>query len=397
MDAPGESAASDPTRGIAPAPAPGDAARSGSNASAAPLRDAPEAAPLAEVGRALRRLEPRLRSSPTVRLRMAAVALLLVTAAGSAGYVLIEGMSPLDALFMTVTTISTVGYREVTPLHTTGRIFTMVLIVCGVGTTLYLLTIVAETLLEGHLSDFWGKARMQRHIDQLSGHVVVCGYGRFGRAVCDELARQGVERVVVDSDPGLEAELRESGASYVIGSALSDDVLERAGIARARAVVIATPSDPDNVFIVLSVRERNPELRIHARGETEAGLRRLRLAGADQVISAYQMGGMRVAASILRPSVVDFLEISTPGRGETIDLEEVRLERGARLAGATIASLERDHARVRVVAVKHEGDAIQLIPEPGTALAEGDLLVVIGDRESLESLAQQCTETPPTR
>lgn len=321
---------------------------------------------------------------------IAAVALALVTTVGTAGYMLIEGMSLIDALFMTITTITTVGYREVTELHTAGRLFTMTLIVLGVGTTLYLLTVVAETVIEGHLRDFWGRARMQRTIDQLSGHVVVCGYGRFGRAVSEELARQDVEVVIIDSDPAMEPALSEAGVSYVIGSALSDEVLEKAGLARARAVVVATPSDPDNVFITLSAREKNPQLRIHARGETEAGLRRLRLAGADQAISAYQMGGLRVAASILRPSVVDFLEISTPGRGETIDLEEVRLDPQARIAGATIERLERAHARVRVVAVKRAGEAIQLIPEPGTILGGGDLLVVIGDRQSLEGLAAQC-------
>lgn len=344
----------------------------------------------------VRRAEPRRLRSPASRLRMAAIALVAVTAIGTAGYMLIEGMPFIDAIFMTVTTMSTVGYREVQELHTGGRVFTMLLIVCGVGTTLYLLTIVAETLLEGHLQDFWGKARMQRNIDELSGHVVVCGYGRFGRAVCDELARQDVERVIIDADPNVESELRGAGASYVLGSALSDEVLERAGVARARAVVIATPSDPDNVFITLSVREKNAGVRIHARGETEAGLRRLRLAGADQVISAYQMGGMRVAASILRPSVVDFLEISTPGRGETIDLEELRIAPGASIVGATIEAIERAHGRVRVVAVKPGGGAIRLIPEATTTLAEGDLLVVIGDRQSLEQLAQQCGgETMP--
>jgi voltage-gated potassium channel len=356
-----------------------------------PIPRSVERVPVPPPGPAPRRDETRRLRSPASRLRMAAVALVLVTAIGTAGYMLIEGMPFIDAIFMTVTTMSTVGYREVRELHTAGRVFTMALIVFGVGTTLYLLTIVAETLLEGHLQDFWGRARMQRNIDELSGHVIVCGYGRFGRAVCDELARQDVERVIIDSDPAVESELIAAGAAHIVGSALSDEVLERAGIARARAIVIATPSDPDNVFVTLSAREKNPHVRIHARGETEAGLRRLRLAGADQVISAYQMGGMRVAASILRPSVVDFLEISTPGRGETIDLEELRLDAGARIAGATIEALEREHGRVRVVAVKPAGGAIRLIPEAGTTLAEGDLLVVVGDRQSLERLAQRCS------
>lgn len=328
--------------------------------------------------------------SPARRLQLAAAGLVALIALGTMGYMAIEGMSLLDALFMTVTTISTVGYREVTPLGTAGRLFTMALIVFGVGTALYLLTAVAESLIEGHVRDFWGKAVMQRHIDQLEGHVILCGYGRFGRAVVEELRRQGVPTVIIDHDPALEAGLRDGGALHVIGSALADEVLERAGIRRARAIVVATASDPDNVFITLSAREKNPGVRIHARGESDAGLRRLRLAGADQAISAYQLGGLRVAASILRPSVVDFLEISAPGRGETIDLEEVRLEAGCRVAGCSIERIEHENPRLRVVALKRGVEAIRLIPEPGTQLEDGDYLVVVGDRSSLERLAQQC-------
>ena len=158
--------------------------------------------------------------------------------------------------------------------------------------------------------------------------MILCGYGRFGRAVAGELQRNGAAMVVIDADPDREEEIRQLGVPYVIGSALSDEVLERAGIRRARAIVIATPSDPDNVFITLSAREKNPTIRIHARGETEGGLRRLELAGAHQALSAYHSGGVRMAASILRPSIVDFLELSMPGHHEETALEEMRL--GAR-------------------------------------------------------------------
>jgi voltage-gated potassium channel len=327
---------------------------------------------------------------PAYRLRTAIAGLILVIGAGTAGYVLIEGMTLLDALFMTVTTVSTVGYREIQPLGTAGRVFTMTLIVFGVGTALYLLTATAEVVVEGQLRDLWGKARMQKQIDGLAGHVVLCGYGRFGRVVAEELHRQKVPTVVIDRDPGLEPHFRESGTLHVIGTALSDDVLERAGVSRARALVVATDSDADNVFVTLSAREKNATLYIHARGESEEGLRRLRLAGADRVISAYQIGALRVAASILRPSVVDFLEISAAGRGEAVDLEEIRLEPGSALEGGAIGELERANPRLRVVALKREGDAIQLIPDPGGRLASGDFLVVIGERDALERLAQQC-------
>src|SRR5262249_48874543 len=159
-----------------------------------------------------------------------------------------------------------------------------------------LLTTMAELVLEGRLRDVLGRNAMRRTVERMTDHVIVCGYGRFGRAVLAELRRKDVPTVVVDVDPALEAELGRGDVPYLVGSALSDAILEQAGLPRARAIVVATPSDPDNVFITLSARERNPQIRIHARAETEAGLRRLQLAGADQVISAYQMGGIRMAS-----------------------------------------------------------------------------------------------------
>ncbi|MFM7734476.1 MAG: potassium channel family protein [Alphaproteobacteria bacterium] len=328
--------------------------------------------------------------SPTRRLRLALLGLVLLTAAGTGGYMLFEGASLIDALFMTVTTLSTVGYGEIVPLDLGGRVFTMALIVFGVGTALYLLTAVAELVLEGHLQETWGRSRMHKRIEGLKDHVVVCGFGRFGRAVVEELQRRSVPIVIVDSDPEAEPGLRETGAAYLIGSALSDEVIESAGIARARALVIATASDPDNVFVTLSAREKNPGLRIHSRAETDAGLRRLRLAGADQVVSAYQMGGIRVASSILRPSVIDAFELSGPGQ-EKIDLEELRVAPESSLGGRTVEEVERAHPRLRVVAWKGGGDGLQIIPEPGTRIGHGDVLVAIGDRASLERLALACS------
>lgn len=327
--------------------------------------------------------------SPTRRLRLALLGLLLLAATGTVGYMALEGASFLDALFMTITTLSTVGYGEIVPLDTSGRLFTIALIVFGVGIALYLLTAVAQVVVEGELRHVFGKALMQRRIDEIRDHVIVCGYGRFGRAVADELRRRGVPLVVVDSDPALEAVLREQAIEHVVGSGLVDEVLQAAGLDRARAVVVATPSDPDNVFITLSVREKNPKARIHARAESDAGQRRLQLAGADQVVSAYHMGGVRVASSILRPSVIEFLELPGPGR-ETIDLEEVRVAPGSALGGRSLADLERTHPRLRIVAFRSGDGALQLIPGPEVRIAEGDVLVAIGDRAGLDELAAEC-------
>lgn len=311
-----------------------------------------------------------------------------LTAAGTLGYILIEQMSLIDALYMAVITISTVGFGEVKPLSPAGRLFTIALIVTGVGNAFYLFALVAELLIEGRLREFLGRSAMQRRISQLEGHVVICGYGRFGRVVAEELARNSLPVVIIDHDPAKEAEMTQTGLPCLIGSALEDSILEQAGIRRARAIVIATASDADNVYITLSAREKNPTIRIHARGESEPGLRRLRLAGADQVISAYQWGGMRMAASIVRPSVVDFLELSVPGRGDEVDLEEIQIQPGSAAVGKTIRSIEEESARLRIVALKRGEEPIALVPDPATAIAGGDRLVVIGERSGLKKLTE---------
>lgn len=323
--------------------------------------------------------------TPTRRLAVAVAALGLLTALGTAGYVLIEGLPLLDALYLTVATLTTVGYGDIVPQTAAGRIFTMGLILSGVGTALYLFTVGAQLVLEGQLRDVFGRNAMQRRIEQLQGHVIVCGFGRFGRVVTNELRRGNAEVVVIDLDPALEIELKASGVCYLIGSALADDVLEGAGIRRARALVAATASDPDNVFITLSAREKNPQLRIHARAESEAGLRRLELAGAHQTLSAYHSGGLRMAASILRPAVVDFLELALPGH--EVALEETRIAAGSQLDGRTVGEVEREHARLRVVAIKRDVEPVRIIPDAETRVAKGDLLIVIGERESLGRLA----------
>jgi voltage-gated potassium channel len=316
------------------------------------------------------------------------MALISITVIGTVGYILLEKLPVVDALYLTVVTLTTVGYGDLVPRTGAGRLFTVALILSGVGSALYLFTVGAQLVLEGQLRDVFGRTAMQRRADQLDRHVILCGYGRFGRAVAGELRRNGAEMVVIDADPDREEEIRQLAVPYLIGSALSDEVLESAGIRRARAIVVATPSDSDNVFITLSAREKSPTIRIHARGETEGGLRRLELAGAHQALSAYHSGGVRMAASILRPSIVDFLELSMPGHHEETALEEMRLGARCPLEGRTIADVEREWSRLRVVALKREGEAIRIVPEPTTSLAPDDLLIVIGDRAALVGFAQ---------
>lgn len=326
--------------------------------------------------------------SPARRFVIAVAGLVILTAAGTLGYIAIERMSLLEALYMTVITLSTVGFGEVKPLSAAGRVFTMGLIVVGVGTVFYLLATAAEIIIEGRLREYLGATAMHRRIHNLQGHVIICGFGRFGRVVAEELLRNQVPMVVIDADPDKEEELARLGIMHLLGDAMKDDVLEDAGIRAARAIVVATANDADNVYITLSAREKNPSITIHARGESEAGIRRLQLAGATQVISAYQRGGMRVASTILRPSVVDFLELSAPGRGDEVDLEQIRVAPASPLAGKAVEALERETRKLRIVALKCGSDPITLIPDPATVIHSGDLLVVIGDRSSLKRLAE---------
>ncbi len=313
--------------------------------------------------------------SPTRRFALAVSLVALMTVIGAAGYILIEHMSVLDAFYMSVITISTVGFQEVKPLSPAGRLFTIGLIVTGVGSAIYLFTVIGELVVEGRLREFLGKNAMNRKIHNLQEHVIVCGYGRFGRAVVEELIRNTVPMVVIEIDPARQIDLEAVGALHVLGSALEDSVLDDAGIRTARAIIVATGSDADNVYITLSAREKNPKILIYARGDSDAGLRRLKLAGADQVVAAYQWAGMRIAASILRPSVVDFLQLSVPGRESEVDLEEIRISRESPAAGKTIAAVERDNPRLRVVAMKRNEERLEMIPGPETRIEPDDLLV----------------------
>jgi voltage-gated potassium channel len=317
----------------------------------------------------------------------AAAWLAVLTAVGATGFVWLEGLAWPDALYLTVVTLSTVGFGDLAPETGAGRLFTTALIVSGVGVVFYLIAQIARDVLDGRLRDLLRRDSRMRKIEKLSGHVIVCGYGRFGRVVADELLSAKRKVVVIESDPTLEAPLERSGAEYVMGSATSDEVLLSAGLEHADALVLATSSEADSVFITLFAKEVKPDIRVHARAESESAVRRIRRAGADYVNSPYQMGGVRTAASILNPSVVDFLEISLPQRSEEIGMEEVRIDAGSEIAGRRVLAIEREHPRLRIVALKRPGRSIELVPDPQEEVEGGDHLVVIGQSDPLSRLA----------
>ena len=331
---------------------------------------------------------PTLASAPGGRrAALAALGMLVLTLGGALGYMAIEDMRFLDALYMTVITISTVGFREVKPLSDAGLWYTMALLALGVGMVFYTVVQGGAFLMEGRLLDLWGRRSTMRAIEGVRDHVVLCGFGRLGRAVAEQLAASRTPFVVIDPDPGAQTECEARGWLGIAGSALDDETLALAGIARARALVAAIGSDADNVFIALSAREHNPSLQIHARAETDEGVRRLRQAGAHQVISPHQLGGARIANAIVRPGVVEFLELSDVGTAREIDLEEVRLAEHSPACGVRLRELPERGVKVSVVAIKRGDEALRLQPGPDDELCAGDRVVALGDRENLARLA----------
>jgi voltage-gated potassium channel len=280
--------------------------------------------------------EPRLALR---RIERALLALVVITVAGVLGYMVFEGWSFTDALYMTVITLTTVGYREVRPLDTTGQLWTMLLLVTGVGTLFYAAVSSVELVVEGAIRGYFGR-RMQTAIGKLSDHYILCGYGRVGRQVAAEFARDGVPFVVVDQDPEIVEECAAEGYLALLGEASDDSRLEEAGVRRAKGLVAAVDSDADNVFVVLSARKLNPRVNIVAWVSSDESAAKLEMAGADRTLSPYAVGGRRLASLATQPLIVDFLEIVTRGEeGIEFRLEEFGVPEDSFIAGHTIGEL----------------------------------------------------------
>ena len=257
--------------------------------------------------------------------------------AGTLGYWLLEeDYSPFDALYMTVTTLSTVGYGEVHPLHTAGRVFTIFLILGGVFTLFYTASEIIRAVIGGEMHDLLGRQRMERTLAALKGHMIICGYGRMGRLVCREFSKQRLPFVVLDLRPEVFKDFALAHGIALVGDATEDAVLRKAGVERARALITVAPSDAANLYITLSARLLNDRLFIVARAEAEVAEAKLARAGADRVVSPYAIGGFRVTQAVLRPNVVDFIELATRTEHLELQIEETRVQGGSRLVGSNL-------------------------------------------------------------
>lgn len=319
------------------------------------------------------------------RFAYALGALAGVILAGVIGYMVL-GFSPLDAAYQTVTTISTVGYREVQELDAVGQVFTIVLILSGVGTTLYALTVLIETVVEGRLTDLMGRRRMGRAIEQMSDHVIVCGWGRSGRGICEDLARAGAPHVVIESD---ERRAATCERPLVVGDATDDEVLRRAGIERAAAIICALDSDAANLFVTVSARSLHPQLFVVSRVRTDANEAKMLAAGADRVVNPHSIGGARMAAMVLQPNVAAFVDVVMHERDVEYRLGEVPVVDGSPLAGSTLRDAEiRERSGALVLARREVGGAFVTNPEATHRIEVGDILIAIGTADQLADLAE---------
>jgi voltage-gated potassium channel len=322
------------------------------------------------------------------RVRGALLALGTITVTGVLGYMVLEGWSFTDALYMTVITLTTVGYREVHTLDTTGQLWTMFLLVTGVGTLFYAAVSSVELVVEGTMRGFFGRRRMEAAINKLQGHYILCGYGRVGRQVAREFSGEGVPFVIIEQEPGTAEECVGEGYLVVIGEAADDAVLEEAGIRRAAGLVAAVDSDADNVFVVLSARKLNPKLHIVARAGSDESAAKLEIAGADRTLSPYAVGGRRLASLATQPLVVDFLDIVTRGEeGIEFRLEEFRVPDDSFIADHTIGELRiGERIGAMILAVRSGEGRFDTTPSAHDRLRAGDTLIVLGTREQITSL-----------
>lgn len=329
-------------------------------------------------------------SSGWSRRRAAAVALLLfaaVTLIGTLGYVVLEGWSVWDAFYMTMISVTTAGYKEVHDMGFFGQLWTILVLVAGVSTLFYSATLLMAEVVEGDFFKRLEARRFNHMLDQLSNHFIICGYGRIGRVIADEFKRQHITFIVVDRDPERVHEIIAEGGMAVEADASKEAVLQRIGIDRARGLIAAVGTEAENVYTVLTARVLNPNLYIIARIEQPDAEPKLKRAGANRVLSPYKLGGIQMAATALRPAVVDFMSLATSSEGIELAAEQIEVSDLSSFAGSSIKDANlRQEFGVIVVAIKRAAGHMEFNPAPEARIGARDQLVVLGSPERLKAL-----------
>jgi len=320
------------------------------------------------------------------RLQLALTLLTAVVVTGTLGFHIIEGWSWFDGFYMTLTTMTTIGYGEVRPLSTAGRVFNSVMIVCAVLAGGFVIATFSQTLLEFEFGKAFGRRRMERELAKLSGHYIICGAGRVGRTVARQLRASGETCVVIDRDAARARWAEEEKIPAIIGNASSEEILQKARIDTARGFVSAVSSDAENLYIVLTARGFRPDLKIIARASEEEATSKLLRAGASQVLSPYHFIGHRIAQLLLRPNVLDFVDAAFGRERLDFEIGEVKIAAASSLIGKNLADPAIPRQGVIVLALRSGDGKMTFNPPPESVIRADDCLIVIGKDEHLKRL-----------
>ena len=334
----------------------------------------------------------------TRRFVLIVVAIVTTLSIGTIGFTVIDGYPPFDAFYMTLTTMTTVGYGEIHPLSYAGRVFNSFLIVFGVTTIFIAIGAMTQTIIELEFGDAIGKRRKKRMIDNLKDHYIICGFGRVGRGAAHELSHAGVPFVVVDINPDRVERAMHAGMLAVAADSTHDETLRLVGIERARGLVAALATDADNLFVLLSAKGLNPGIYVATRAAEEGAEAKMRRAGADAVFAPYAITGHRLAQSLLRPHVVQFLDFTTKDVGEDIAIEQVRVSSASEMVSKTIKEMQLGKEMgVIVMAIRRESGEMVFNPPAETAVQGGDYLIVMGRPDNLRTLETLLAEPRSAR
>jgi voltage-gated potassium channel len=324
---------------------------------------------------------------PVRHLKISIMVLLMLVSGGTIGFMAIEKWRLLDALYMTVITLGTVGFKEVHDLSDGGKMFTMFLIVVGVSVLGYIVGSLAQIMFEGQFQRIIGRNKVEKQIEALKGHYIICGFGRIGSLICKEFKANDLPFVIVEKSVDTMEKLDEDGYLHMRGDATLDETLLKAGIKRAKGLISVVTSDTENVYITLTARGLNPDLYILARSGEEGSDLKLKRAGANKVVSPYIIGGSRMAQSILRPNVVDFIEIATGSEHMDLQMEEITIPPHSAFAGETLVSSGfRKEIGVIIVGIKKAHGKMIFNPHSQAKIEGGDTLIVLGEPISISKL-----------
>ncbi len=327
--------------------------------------------------------------APASRLKYGAALLCIVFTIGTLGFHFIESWTYLDAFFMTLITITTIGYQEIHPLTEIGKVFDIFIIFLGVGSAAYVFASFTRFIVEGEMQHYFGRLRLDKTIMRMNKHYIICGNGRIGSLISQELLHSNKTFLVIDNDPAIIEHLERTGIPHILGNASDEDILLKAGIKRAKCLIATASSDMTNVYIILIAKELNPDLFVLARAETEDSTKNLIRAGANKVVSPYLIGGRHMANIILKPTVVDFIELATGEKtGDfIIQMEGFKIREDSCLVGKTLkdAPIRKDIGLI-VVAIRDRTGKMIFNPGADMTISVDDVLVCIGDTEALRSM-----------